>query len=122
MSAAGSAPQRPKRKNLKEKEKVAVIRHLLAGSKHGVLKHGAYKEAAVKFGCHWHSIQRLWRRYEVQNQAGLAFPDLTKGRKGKSGRKGIPIEVLRERLRSIPLNDRTIPGGDVSPPSPPHRG
>ena len=55
----------------------------------------------------WQSINRLWKKYEKQRQAGVAHPQLESGRKGKTGRKSIPIEELRARLREIPLNDRT---------------
>lgn len=77
MSAGGSTSQGPKRKNLNEK-KAAVICHLRAmtGSKDGIPRRGAYKDAAGKFGCHWQSTQSLWRRYRLQNQAAVAFPDL----------------------------------------------
>ena len=96
-----------KRKNLNDLKKAAVIRHLLAGSKDGVLKRGACKAAAEEFGCELHSIKRLWRKFHEQHQAGVAHAQLANGRKGKSGRKGIPIEELRARLRDISLNDRT---------------
>ncbi|CAN0237676.1 unnamed protein product, partial [Ascophyllum nodosum] len=75
--------------------------------KDGVLQRGAYKEAAEKFGCCWVSIKRLWRKYDGQQQAGVAFPQLANSRKGNSGQKGIPVEELRERLRDIPIDDRT---------------
>ena len=55
----------------------------------------------------WQSINRLWKKYKKQRQAGVAHPQLESGRKGKTGRKSIPIEELRARLREIPLNDRT---------------
>ena len=86
MSGAGSAPRGPKRKNFNDLEKAAMIRHLFAGSKDGVLRRGAYKAAAEKFGCHWQSIQRLWRKYDEQQQAGVAFPQLANGRKRKNGK------------------------------------
>lgn len=107
MSAAGSAAQVPKRKNFTKEEKEEVIRHLLAGSNKGKVQKGAYKQAAEEFGCCPETISRLWASYTQQRNAGVAHPDLTSGRKGKSGRKGIPLEVLRERLRDIPLNERT---------------
>lgn len=96
-----------KRKNFNQEEREEVIRYLLAGSKGGVLQHGAFKEAAEKFGCYWETIKRLWMRYETQRKAGVASPKIGNLRKGNSGQKGIPIEELRERLRDIPLNDRT---------------
>ena len=69
-----------------------MIRYLLPGSSNGVLKRGAYKAAAVESGCEWQSIKRLWKKYEKQRQAGVAHPQLESGRKGKTGRKSIPIE------------------------------
>ena len=108
MPAAGEASQGPKRKNLNSLEREEVIRYVLAGSNNGVLKRGAYKAAAVESGCEWQSIKRLWKKYEKQRQAGVAHQQLESGRKGKTGRKSIPIEELRARLREIPLNDRTI--------------
>ena len=97
----------PKRKNLNCLETAAVTRHLLAGSKDGVLKRGAYKAAAEEFGCKSQWIKRLWRKYDEQHQTGATHPQLANGRKGKNGRKGIPVEDLLARLRDIPLNDRT---------------
>ncbi|CAB1099225.1 unnamed protein product [Ectocarpus sp. CCAP 1310/34] len=46
-------------------------------------------------------------RYDTQHKAGVASPQIENRRKGNSGRKGIPLEELKERLRDIPLNDRT---------------
>ncbi|CAN0202703.1 unnamed protein product [Ascophyllum nodosum] len=51
--------------------------------------------------------KRLWRKYDEQHQVGVAHPQLANGRKEKSGKKRIPFEELRARLRDIPLNDRT---------------
>ncbi|CAN0383563.1 unnamed protein product, partial [Pylaiella littoralis] len=107
MSAAGSASRVAKRKNFNNSEKEEVNRHLLTCSKNGVLPYGAFKAAAEKFGCHWETIKKLWRRYDTQHKAGVSSPQLANRRNGNSGRKGIPIEELRERLRDIPLNNRT---------------
>ncbi|CAN0075017.1 unnamed protein product, partial [Pylaiella littoralis] len=94
-------------KNLTRDEKDEVIRHLLAGSSNGILGHGAYKEAAATFGCCWKTISRLWKRYELQRQAGVTTPNLNSGREGNSGLKGHNLEELREKLADTPLNDRT---------------
>ncbi|CAM9368504.1 unnamed protein product, partial [Sphacelaria rigidula] len=63
-------------KNLNDLETSAVIRYLLAGSKDGVLKRGAYKAAAEEFGCGWKSISRLWKKYDQQHKAGVAHSQL----------------------------------------------
>ncbi|CAM9440165.1 unnamed protein product, partial [Sphacelaria rigidula] len=63
-------------KNLNVLEKFAGIRYLLAGSKDGILKRGAYKAAAEEFGCGWKSINRLWKKHDQQREAGVAHPQL----------------------------------------------
>ncbi|CAB1111797.1 unnamed protein product [Ectocarpus sp. CCAP 1310/34] len=107
MPAAGSASQVAKRKNFNEEETEEVIRYLLPGSKNGVLRYGAFKEAGEKFGWYWETIKRLWMRYDTQHKAGVASPQIDNRRKGNSGRQGIPLEELKERPRDIPLNERT---------------
>ena len=95
-----------KRKNLDKEEREEVIRFLLAGSNNGVLRRGAYKITAEEFGCEWQSIKRLWKKYDGQKQAGVAHPQLESGRKGNAARRS-DFEELRERLRDVPLSDRT---------------
>eukprot|EP00904_Undaria_pinnatifida_P006756 jgi/Undpi1/320/HiC_scaffold_1.g00316.m1 len=107
MSAAGSASQGTKRKNFNVLEREEVIRHLLANSKDGVLRHGSYQEAAVKYGCGWETIKGVWAKHEQREAAGDPSAYIGNNRKGKSGRKGIDLEDLRTRLRDIPLNGRT---------------
>ena len=43
----------------------------------------------------------------MQQKSGVANPNVSSKRKGNSGRKGITVEELRERLTHIPLNART---------------
>ena len=43
----------------------------------------------------------------MQQKSGVANPNMSSKRKGNSGRKGIAVEELRERLTRIPLNART---------------
>eukprot|EP00903_Cladosiphon_okamuranus_P012797 g11961.t1 len=111
IQKAGSAAQVAKRKNFNKEQREEVIRYLLAGSKNGVLWYGAFKEAGEKFGCYWETIKRLWMRYDTQHKAGVSSPQIENRRKGNSGRKGIPLEELKERLQDIPLNDRTTQRG-----------
>eukprot|EP00903_Cladosiphon_okamuranus_P006869 g6690.t1 len=111
LGGPGSAAQVAKRKNFNKEQREEVIRYLLAGSKNGVLWYGAFKEAGEKFGCYWETIKRLWMRYDTQHKAGVSSPQIENRRKGNSGRKGIPLEELKERLQDIPLNDRTTQRG-----------
>ena len=101
MSAAGGASQGAKRKNFSSSERDALILYVLSGSKDGVLKRGAYTEAASRYEWHWETIKRIWIDYENQRTAGVENPKLV------SGRKGVDITELRTRLRDVPLNQRT---------------
>ena len=103
MPAAGSADQIQKRKNFDSKERDTVIRHLLAHSNKGVLPYDAYTAAADKFGCEYWTIPRSWRTYYTQQKAGVLSPNVESSRKGKSGRKGIPLHDLQQYLRDVPF-------------------
>ena len=107
MSAAGGASQGAKRKNFSSSERDALILYVLSGSKDGVLKRGAYTEAASRYEWHWETIKRIWIDYENQRTAGVENRKLVSGRKGNCGRKGVDITELRTRLRDVPLNQRT---------------
>ena len=50
----------------------------------------------------------MWKRYKEQKDAGIAAPSLRNKRGGNPGRKGIDLEELRDKLRHIPLKNRTI--------------
>ena len=65
------------------------------------------KATADKNNCDWRTVRLLWKSYNEQKEAGVATPHPTSRRKGNSGRKRIDLEELRERLRDIPLNDKT---------------
>ena len=107
MSAAGGASQGAKRKNFSSSERDALILYVLSGSKDGVLKRGAYTEAASRYEWHWETIKRIWIDYENQRTAEVENRKLVSGRKGNCGRKGVDITELRTRLRDVPLNQRT---------------
>eukprot|EP00904_Undaria_pinnatifida_P011906 jgi/Undpi1/7846/HiC_scaffold_23.g10318.m1 len=107
MSAAGSDSQGQKRKNFNISKREEVVRHLLASSKDGVRRHGSFQEAAEKYGCHWETIKRIWRKHEERVESGDPTAYTGNERKGNSGRKGLDVETLQSRLLDIPLNERT---------------
>ncbi len=104
---AEAATRKVRRKNLKDSERRAVIHELLQGSRNGALRYGDLKRVAKIFGISWHSVSRLWRNYTTQKGQGILDPNLNSKRKGNSGRKGINIEELKEKLRQIPQGSRT---------------
>ncbi|CAM9635575.1 unnamed protein product, partial [Ascophyllum nodosum] len=107
MSVAGGAAGTVSRKNLKENERSAVIDGLLEGSKNGKLAHGDIKRVAQQFACSRKQVTTVWQRYKEQKDAGIAAPSLRNKRGGNSGRKGIDLEELRDKLRHIPVKNRT---------------
>eukprot|EP00904_Undaria_pinnatifida_P000354 jgi/Undpi1/10319/HiC_scaffold_28.g12770.m1 len=107
MSAAGSASQGQKRKNFNISQREEVVRHLLASSKDGVRRHGSFQEAAEKYGCHWETIKRIWRKHEERVESGDPTAYIGNERKENSGRKGLDVETLQSRLLDIPPNERT---------------
>ncbi len=102
-----AAVKKVTRKNLKDSERRAVIHELLQGSRNGELRYGDLKRVAKMFGISWHSVSRLWRNYTTQKGQGVLDPNLGSKRKGNSGRKGVNIEELKEKLRQIPQRNRT---------------
>ena len=107
MSVAGGAPGTVRRKNLNENGRRALIDELLAGSKQGKLAHGDMKRVAEQFGCSPKQVAAVWKLYKEQKDAGIASPNLRNKRVAKSGPKGHNWEELREKLRHIPLKNRT---------------
>ncbi|CAN0136468.1 unnamed protein product [Pylaiella littoralis] len=58
------------------------------------------------FGCYWKTISRLWRRYNNQRNSGVISPDMTNFHK-RSGQKGIDKQALRDKLVTVPIENRT---------------
>ena len=103
MSVAGGTAGTVNRKNLKENERRAVIDDLLEGSKNGKSARGV----AQQFACSRKQVTTVWKRYKEQKDADIAAPSLRNKRGGNLGRKGIDLEELRDKLRHIPLKNRT---------------
>lgn len=57
------------------------------------------------------TIASLWNSYQLQAEVGVQDPDIGTGRRGKSGRKGINLDNLREALKEIPIKRRTTQRG-----------
>ncbi|CAN0029583.1 unnamed protein product [Pylaiella littoralis] len=107
MSSAQSVPETPKRKNLNDAERSAVIVELHKGSNNGVLRKGDFTRVALLFGTNRWTIAGLWKEYGRQKDAGVVSPDLHNKRRGKSGQKGVNLDSLRELLKGIPIKNRT---------------
>jgi len=80
-----------------------VYQALLARSNNGKLHKNDTASVAAQFGLHIRSVQRLWKRGKIQlaNSASVVVCSL---KKGKVGRKAIPVDL--EALRNLPLKER----------------
>ncbi|CAM9281708.1 unnamed protein product [Ascophyllum nodosum] len=76
MSSAQSIAETPKKKNLNDAERSAVIAELLKGSNNGVLQKGDYNRVTELSGTNRWTIAALWKEYGRQKAAGAVCPDL----------------------------------------------
>ena len=63
--------------------------------------------ASWPMGSRSSELTAVWKRYKEQKDAGIAAPSFRNKRGGNLGRKGIDLEELRDKLRHIPLKNRT---------------
>ncbi|CAN0254338.1 unnamed protein product, partial [Ectocarpus sp. 13 AM-2016] len=56
---------------------------------------------------HRKTVSKNWKKYNKQKAAGVQDPDLHNRRKGNSGQKGVDVASLAERLKAVPLENRS---------------
>ena len=108
-ATASTAEEVPKRKrvNLTEGQRREAIEELLRSSNKGVLVRGDIKRVADSYKCNPRQISTVWKRHEQQKANGVVVVDLANRRKGRSGRRGINLDYLREALKTVPVESRT---------------
>ena len=81
-----------RRKEMSEELRKQVYQALLARSNNGKLGKKDTAFVAAQFGLHIRSVQRLWKRGKIQlaNSVPVVVSSL---KKGKVGRKAIPIDL-----------------------------
>ncbi|BAT09674.1 Os10g0117400 [Oryza sativa Japonica Group] len=92
-----------RRKDMTEEVRKQVYQALLARSKNGKLGKKDTRVVADQFGLHIRAVQRLWKRGKIP-LANFIPVDLGSRKKGRVGRKAIPVDL--EQLRNIPIKDR----------------
>lgn len=93
--------------NLTVGQRREAIEELLRSSNKGVLVRGDFKRVADSYNCNPRQISTVWKRHEEQKANGVVAVDLASRRKGRSGRRGINLDYLREALKSVPVESRT---------------
>ncbi|CAM9443400.1 unnamed protein product, partial [Laminaria digitata] len=101
----GKVPKR--RVNLSEAQRREAIEELLRSSNKGVLVRGDIKRVAESYKCNPRQISIVWKRHEQQKADGVVAVDLANRRKGRSGRRGLNLDYLREALKTVPAESRT---------------
>ena len=56
------------------------------------------------------TISRLWKKYDTQRSNRVLSLDMRNGYK-RSGRKGIDLQTLRDKLKTVPIKNRTTHRG-----------
>ncbi|XP_066320055.1 uncharacterized protein [Miscanthus floridulus] len=91
------------RKDMTEDVRKQIYQSLLARSKNGKLGNKDTTIVADQFGVHIRIVQRLWKQGKIQLANNIPVVVASR-KKGRSGRKAIPLDL--ERLRNIPLKQR----------------
>jgi hypothetical protein len=81
-----------------------VFQELLRRSKNGVLPRNATSEVVVMYNLGIRTVQRCWAEGKLSLDLGIMVSFASKKR-GKCGRKPSPVNY--ERLRNVPLKERT---------------
>ena len=73
----------------------------------GVLLHGDFGRMAEMYGQHRRTVSKYWKEHSIQKATGGEDLDLHNKRKGNSGQKGLDLAPSLEKLKEIPLKNRT---------------
>ncbi|ETO85986.1 hypothetical protein F444_00422 [Phytophthora nicotianae P1976] len=92
--------------NLTDIQRRAIVNDLLFSCKDGKPPHGTFAKLAEVYGCHWHSIKRIWDRYQKNVAQGIADGAPESRIKGNSGRKPYDRSKLAAKLKKVPVFQR----------------
>lgn len=97
---------RKHRKELSDDERLALYQFLLRKSSGERIPKGITSQAAEQFGVSARSVQRIWSYGKGQQNEIAVVQSLKKRRKGRSGRKRVDEEAVKEALRAVPFSQR----------------
>ncbi|ETP46622.1 hypothetical protein F442_07146 [Phytophthora nicotianae P10297] len=87
--------------NLTDVQRRAIVNDLLFSCRDGKVPHGTC--LAKDYGCHWHSIKRIWNRYRENVALGIADGAPESRIKGNLGRKPYDRSELAAKLKEVPI-------------------
>ncbi|ETN11218.1 hypothetical protein PPTG_10165 [Phytophthora nicotianae INRA-310] len=90
--------------NLTDVQRRAIVNDLLFSCRDGKVPHGTC--LAKDYGCHWHSIKRIWNRYRENVALGIADGAPESRIKGNLGRKPYDRSELAAKLKEVPIFER----------------
>ncbi|KAL4167642.1 hypothetical protein KRP22_013126 [Phytophthora ramorum] len=94
------------KKNMTDDERAQVVTAVLALSSNGVPKKGAFIEVATKFPFTVITVRRVWHRADENTKANGTSTSTTR-MKGRCGRHETDRSAALERLRAVPLTQRS---------------
>ncbi|ETN22044.1 hypothetical protein PPTG_20876 [Phytophthora nicotianae INRA-310] len=94
--------------NLSDIERKAAIDELLWISINGTLPRGTYAKVATGMGCDPTTISAIWNRYAATGDTGVRGGEWISRIKKNSGRKRKNRDEVREKLASVPIEDRSV--------------
>ncbi|KAH7485553.1 uncharacterized protein KRP23_4600 [Phytophthora ramorum] len=92
--------------NFSDSTRRAIVNDILRNSTDGKVPHGTYADLAKEYGCHWHTIDRVWKRYTENMALGVVGGAPESKIKGYSGRKPYDRAELARRFSAIPVTER----------------
>jgi transposase-like protein len=92
--------------NLSDATRRAIVNDILRSSTDDKVPHGTYAELAQEYGCHWHTIDRVWKRYTENVAQGIVGGAPESKIKGNSGRKPYDRADLARKISAIPVTER----------------
>ncbi|RLN32779.1 hypothetical protein BBJ28_00021491 [Nothophytophthora sp. Chile5] len=92
--------------NLSDTTRRAIVNDILLSSEDGKLPHGICAELARTYGCHRHTVERIWKRCNENIASGVIDGASGSRIKANSGRKPYDRAELAAKLSDIPVNER----------------
>ncbi|RLN94845.1 hypothetical protein BBJ28_00017253 [Nothophytophthora sp. Chile5] len=99
-------PRQPPMPNLSDSTRHAIVNDILLNSKDGKLPHGICAKLGRTYGCHRHTVERVWKRYNENVTNGVIDGAPGSRIKANSGRKPYDRTELAAKVFDNPVNER----------------
>ncbi|OWZ09262.1 hypothetical protein PHMEG_00018067 [Phytophthora megakarya] len=94
--------------NLPDVTRRAIVNNVLKNSKDGKVHRGKYVELARNYGCLWHTVEHIWKRYSSNVALGVLDGAPESLIKKKSGRKPYDRADLATKISALPMDGASV--------------